>query len=69
MTAKELFISVVGVDPDNFTNSIEDCMIEFAKMKVKEALEAASREAFIDDFTGTIDRDSISNAFDLTNIK
>ena len=35
MTAKELFISVVGANPDEFNISIEDCMIAFAKMHIE----------------------------------
>jgi hypothetical protein len=52
---------------------ITHAMIEFTKLHVKAALEAASEQADIkddwDNRKGSIDRDSILNAYSLENIK
>lgn len=44
-------------------------LIDFAKMHVEAALKEVSKELFIDDFTQTIDRDSILNSYPTSNIK
>jgi hypothetical protein len=52
--------------------SIETIMIEFAKIKVTEALQAASEKAevYADEggYSEFVDKDSILNAYDLESI-
>ena len=56
---------------DKFYKTIQMCMIEFAKLHVKAALETASLngEVGYDGVTPEIDKESILSAYPLTNIK
>ena len=70
-TAKELFDKMIS-ENDEATST--EMMIEFAKMHVEAALKTASQNASLnydewDDMAAYIDRDSIENAYPLTNIK
>ena len=60
-------------DWENSTLDIPSVLIEFAKLHVQAALEAASENAETKPVIFTndeeIDRDSILNAYPLTNIK
>jgi hypothetical protein len=67
-------------DIKNITYSQEEMMIEFAKLHVTKALEAAYNNATIDDIgspncdgewmpCGIVDKDSILNSYPLDNIK
>jgi hypothetical protein len=58
---------------DNIDESdIIDCMVEFAKMHVTEALKKASKEATAGDenmyYSSLIDKDSILNSYSLADI-
>ena len=46
-----------------------EMMIEFAKLHVEEALNKVMEEVSIDDFTQTVNLNSILNAYPLENIK
>lgn len=62
-------------------DAINDAMIEFAKLKVTEALKQASEKARVDSiyegdnefeepqFSYKVDKNSILNSYDLNNIK
>lgn len=50
-------------------DNLPELLAKFARIHAIEALKQASNEAFIDDFTQTINRDSILNAYPLENIK
>ena len=58
-------------DWENSTLNIPDVLIEFAKLHVKKALEEAVERAVITYDRGVeyVDKDSILNAYPLTNIK
>ena len=61
-------------DIKNIIYSQEEMMIEFAKLHVDAALKKAAQKAYYRDFSGYIrrsdeNRDSILNAYPLTNIK
>lgn len=72
-TAKEFIFK----NKDRFQGlSVDEWLIEFAKLHVEEALKAAVKDAYIEDFgsmqegtTCIIDEDSILNAYPLNNIK
>lgn len=74
LTAEELYARL-GFMPSHHTlgHDIKTAMIEFAKMHVQAALEAAAHNAdmkfipYQDD--EEIDRESILNAYSLDNIK
>ena len=60
----------LGVDE----RALYTIMVEFAKLHVEQALKTASQNASLnydewDDMAAYIDRDSIENAYPLTNIK
>ncbi len=70
LTAEEYVLATMqGAD----LQEIESALIGFAKLHVKAALKAASEQADMkDDWNnqrGTIDKDSILNAYSLENIK
>jgi hypothetical protein len=80
MTAEEFWHSVsVQSTLDMYGNysqwDIESAMIGFAKLKVKEALEAAAENVEINDYdeheqySPHADRDSILNAYNINDIK
>jgi hypothetical protein len=72
-TAKEFIQNYIKENNDDSFIDMEESMIEFAKMHVEAALEAAAIDAttkfipFTDD--EEVDRDSIRNAYPLENIK
>ena len=84
MTAEEFLRDEYeyGVDYEIASLSVEGnhavwCMQEFAKLKVKEAIEAISEKVKITEFaqeflqegaSDAIDKESIVNAYPLTNI-
>ena len=69
-TAKELFDKVIS-ENDEATST--EMMIEFAKMHVEAALEAASKKAHIQmdehDLSCSVNKSSVLNAYPLDNIK
>jgi hypothetical protein len=62
-----------ALDSGNIWVNIEESMIEFARLHVQAALEAASEKAIVipseEDIEEYLDKDSIINAYLLTNIK
>jgi hypothetical protein len=77
LTAEE-FLEEMDKDNDDLNSIIERAMIEFAKTHVEAALKLASENAEMEyepDWSGEqedityINRDSILNAYPLTNIK
>ena len=73
ITAKEFIQNYIKENNDDSFIDMEESMIEFAKLHVQAALEAATIDAttkfipFTDD--EEVDRDSIRNAYPLDNIK
>lgn len=73
LTAKEFIQNYIEENRDDSFIDMEELVIEFAKLHVEAALEAAAIDAttkfipFTDD--EEVDRDSIRNAYPLTNIK
>lgn len=90
ITAKE-FLRKIGISdsvPDKLSDdgkywfvdcsekAVEQALIEFARIKVKEALEtAANKVELVDDYlsecdcNASVDKESILNSYDLNNIK
>jgi hypothetical protein len=79
MTAEELSIKYFGgMHYDDITiEYMQKYAVEFARLKVKEALEAAAEEAMIKVHTESwgdyetsynVDKDSILNSYDLNSI-
>jgi uncharacterized pyridoxamine 5'-phosphate oxidase family protein len=64
ITAKELFDKMLNENP---TTTSTEMMIEFAKIKVKEALEAAAGNVEFDE--EVLIRNSIFESYPLENIK
>jgi len=69
LTAEKLFISVVGKNPDEFNGYIKECMIEFAKLHVEATLESAAKNTKEWHGNHGMLKQSILNAYPLTNIK
>ena len=73
ITAKEFIQNYIEENNHDSNIDVEDALIEFAKLHVQAALEAAAIDAttkfipFTDD--EEVDRDSIRNAYPLINIK
>ena len=73
ITAKEFIQNYIEENNHDSNIDVEDALIEFAKLHVQAALEAAAIDAttkfipFTDD--EEVDRDSIRNAYQLINIK
>ena len=71
-TAEEFYKSIVGESPVGYT---EEAMIEFAKLHVEMALKEASDTKISGVYSetkykrGDNDKNSILNAYPLTNIK
>jgi hypothetical protein len=78
-TAEEFLNTFNRKVNDTLEQGVQEAMIEFAKLHVKEALETASKKAKTKDEwegnTGSeycdtvVDRESIINAYPLDNIK
>lgn len=73
LTAKKFIENYMEENNHDSNINVEDALIEFAKLHVQAALEAAAIDAttkfipFTDD--EEVDGDSIRNAYPLTNIK
>lgn len=70
ITAEEFLLKHVK-NPD-LTSNFENIIVEFAKLHVKAALDAASEEAYVEvlDYSDyEVNKQSILNAYSLENIK
>lgn len=79
MTAEEFFIKL-GFMPSHHKlgHDTKTAMVEFAKLKVQEALETAADKAFVvmkedmdfyyEDYVEGVDKNSILNSYDLKSI-
>lgn len=72
MTAEEFLLENIGYE------DVVDLMVEFARLKVQEALETAADKAFVvmkedmdfyyEDYVEGVDKNSILNSYDLKSI-
>jgi hypothetical protein len=70
ITAEKFLTGMFG--KDQYPTGMDDCLIEFAKLHVQEALKhACENHELTNDsaFNVVIDKDSILNAYPLDNIK
>ena len=69
ITAEELSKNYTRLRSATALKDLSDFAIEFAKLHVEAALNKVMEEVSIDDFTQTVNLNSILNAYPLENIK
>ena len=69
ITAEELSKNHTRLRSATALKDLSDFAIEFAKLHVEAALNKVMEEVSIDDFTQTVNLNSILNAYPLENIK